>query len=64
MSQMARVLHEAADNTNDAHDHDEYHAAAAIAQMLSGEEFNADYVIRWFGALTARVQADQEEEPT
>lgn len=53
---MARVLHKAADASTDAADHDELHAAAAIAELMNGEPFNAEYVIRWYSGLVKRAE--------
>lgn len=50
-SEGAAALHKAADETTDAADHDELHAAGAYLSMLAGEPYNADYLRRWALAL-------------
>lgn len=50
----AELLHASADETNDADEHDELHAAGAIAQMLAGKPHNAEYVSRWIDGLVRK----------
>jgi gluconate kinase len=52
----AARLHAAADESNDAADHDELHAAGAVTQMLAGEPYNPEYVQRWLAGLAERIR--------
>lgn len=45
------VLHRAADETDDAADHDELHAAGAVAAMMQGAEYDPEYIYRWLDGL-------------
>lgn len=49
MSQTAAILNEAADRTNDSHDHDELHAAAFVVDQVKRGE--SEYVDRWIAGL-------------
>lgn len=51
----SRLLMQAADETNDAKDHDELHAAAVVC--LSPVRRNP-YVQRWISELVERVQGE------
>lgn len=55
MTVLSKRLHEAADNGNDALDHDELHAAAAVLEMLAGEEYSPAYINRWVDGLASKV---------
>lgn len=55
MGVLAMWLHTQADNTNDRHDHDELHAAAAIVGLSAGEPVNLEYVGRWITGLIAKA---------
>jgi hypothetical protein len=61
---LARLLHAAADETNDAADHDELHAAAVVAgedwQLLSPD--GAHYVERWIDGVVARFLPDGDDD--
>ncbi len=52
---LAAKLHEAADETDNAADHDEYHAAGAVIQLIEGESFSYDYIARWIAELRRRA---------
>ncbi len=48
------MLHDKADKTNDAHDHDELHAAAAVLMMMGGafmSDKDYEYIQRWLEGL-------------
>lgn len=47
-------LHAAADEQTDAADHDELHAAGAVAQMMAGQPHNPEYIDRWIGELVRK----------
>lgn len=53
---LAEAFHRAADETNDAHDHDELHAAASLLERDYGvgELMLDDYVHRWIIGLMHR----------
>lgn len=47
---------EAADETNDAADHDELHAASAVCYIMAyGDYAPVEYIDRWLLGLTKRV---------
>lgn len=52
----AALLHVAADETNDARDHDELHAAGAYAARRAGLPYNADYLDRWLAEHLKRLR--------
>jgi endoglucanase Acf2 len=64
MSDLSRLLHAAADETNDAHDHDELHAAAVIVGWPD-DDWGAEeqYVRRWIDGLVARFLPDDDDRP-
>lgn len=62
---LADELHQAADNPPgipDAHDHDEYHAAGAILQMIAGVPFDDQYIKRWVIGLRRQAGIRLEDE--
>lgn len=54
-SELGHILRQVADDTNDAADHDEVHAAAEVCKMLAGDEFNVDYIDRWVEEIARRM---------
>lgn len=54
-SELGFMLRLAADETNDAADHDEVHAAAEIAKMLAGEMYEDTYIERWLDGIVKRM---------
>jgi hypothetical protein len=49
-------FHRAADEANDAHDHDELHAAGAIVGSPAYVDlYDIEYVARWLDGLWSRV---------
>jgi len=48
---IAARLHRAADQTNDARDHDELHAAGAVVELSRGTGCNLEYIGRWISGL-------------
>jgi hypothetical protein len=56
---QSAAFHWAADETNDAHDHDELHAAGAIVGSSAYVDlFDVEYVARWLDGLWARGTRD------
>lgn len=53
-TETARSLHERADRTNDAADHDEMHAAGAMVEAWLGLPYNSEYINRWIAGVVAR----------
>ena len=47
MSELGKRLHKLADEQNDARDHDELHAAGAVAHLHGRNQ----YVTRWIDGL-------------
>lgn len=54
---IADRLHQAADRTNDARDHDELHAAGAVVELSRGTGCNLEYIGRWIGGLLRTLDA-------
>lgn len=50
----AGKLQTLADETDDAADHDELHAAAEVLRLLTGNPYDEDYVARWIYQLLHR----------
>lgn len=47
----ARALHDAADETDDSHDHDELHAAGAVLESDPIWAATTPYIARWIAGL-------------
>lgn len=58
LTDLAVTMHEAADNTNDSYDHDEYHAAGTILELIGGVSFDSRYLSRWIDGLYRRAYGD------
>jgi gluconate kinase len=54
-SEIGAILRVAADETNDAADHDEVHAAAEVAKLLAGDDFDDSYIDRWLDGILERM---------
>jgi hypothetical protein len=52
--ELSFYLRKVADEMNDAADHDEVHAAAEVAALLAGNQFDDGYIDRWFMGITDR----------
>lgn len=60
--EMARWFSLKADETNDAADHDELHAAAEVACMMLGAPYEAKYINRWMEELYKRHKDQKGSE--
>lgn len=66
---LSDAFHAAADQTNDANDHDELHAAGLIlhldlflGDMEDGELLDQEYIRRWIGNLQRRHNIPQQPD--
>lgn len=57
MSELGKRLHKLADEQNDARDHDELHAAGAVAHLHGRNK----YVTRWIDGLLAANGVEREQ---